>query len=223
MTADPTETRQCRAQRLRMVREQLRRRGIDSDAVLGAMRTVPRHRFVPEDLRAEAYSDRALPLGPQQTISQPFIVALMTQVAADFERRANRRERVLEIGTGSGYQAAVLAEIFGEVHSVELDAELARRAAERLHDMSYRNVHVHHADGRLGWVEAAPYDAILVTAGTDEPLQALLQQLQIGGRLVYPHGASGQDQMLRVARRLDASECEESNLRPVRFVPLRGG
>jgi protein-L-isoaspartate(D-aspartate) O-methyltransferase len=198
-----------------MVEEQIVRRQITSEAVLSAMRTVPRHQFVPEDLRAEAYEDRALPLGPRQSISQPYIVALMTELSAP-----RPGDRVLEIGTGSGYQAAVLAELAEAVYTVELDPELAARAAERLATLRYRNVHCRCGDGRKGWPEAAPFGAIVVTACAEEVPSILVDQLAVGGRLVLPSGSAAGDQVLRVLTKKRDGQLQRRDVIPVRFVPL---
>jgi protein-L-isoaspartate(D-aspartate) O-methyltransferase len=195
-----------------MVREQLERRGIRDPRVLAAMRTVPRHEFVPDAWRARAYEDGALPIGDGQTISQPYVVAVMTQLAS-----VERGARVLEVGTGSGYQAAVLAELTDDVYSIEIVAALARRAAETLRRLGYSAVRVRHGDGRRGWPEAAPFGAILVTAAAGEVPPALLEQLADGGRLVMPVG--GEDQHLLVYRRRGA-RVEVRRVLPVRFVPL---
>ncbi|MHC4078019.1 MAG: protein-L-isoaspartate(D-aspartate) O-methyltransferase [Planctomycetota bacterium] len=202
------------SKRRTMVEEQLARRSIHSEAVLTAMRTVPRHLFVPAELRSQAYDDRALALGPGQTISQPYIVALMTQVA-----NVIGKERVLEVGTGSGYQAAVLAELCGEVYTIERDQGLAtgaRKTFERLH---YHNIHVRHGDGRLGWPEAAPFDAILVTAVTREVPNALEEQLREGGQLVIPMTKPFGNQMLRCMEKT-AKGLTSKDILKVRFVPL---
>ncbi|MHC5065395.1 MAG: protein-L-isoaspartate(D-aspartate) O-methyltransferase [Planctomycetota bacterium] len=205
------------ASRRRMVAQQIEARGLKNSAVLAAMRTVPRHRFVPKDLMAQAYEDKALPLGPQQTISQPYIVALMTELACD-----SGRERVLEIGTGSGYQAAVLAEIFGEVYSVELDPDRHEQARANLSRLHYKNVHLLLSDGSKGWPEHAPYDAILVTASTREIWPALRGQLRVGGQLIVPVTRSDpEDQMLRVLRRTADMRWKERDAGAVRFVPMR--
>ena len=203
--------------RERMVDRQIAARNIASEAVLGAMRSVPRERFVPADQAAFAYDDSPLPIGEGQTISQPFIVALMTQaleLAGD--------EKVLEIGTGSGYAAAILGEIADEVHTVETVGDLAERARALLADLGYANIHVHHADGSLGWPGAAPYDAIVVTAAAPEVPAALKEQLTIGGRLVLPVGRSKWAQDLVRIRRVGADDYRSEDLTGVRFVPLIG-
>lgn len=201
-----------------MVREQVEARGVRHPEVLAALGSVPRHEFVPTALRGHAYADRPLPLGVQQTISQPFVVARMTELALD----AERRERALEIGTGSGYQAAVLAELFGTVHSVELDPELAARAGEALERLHYRNASVHCADGHLGWRLGAPWDAILVTAASDSLPPALVQQLSPGGRIVYPRRRADGSQVLCVQEAASEPAQQAREVLEVRFVPLRG-
>lgn len=195
-----------------MISDQIARRGVKDPAVLEAMRRVERHRFVPEDLRAAAYEDHPLPIGSGQTISQPYIVAYMTELLA-----LKTGDRVLEIGTGSGYQAAVLAEIASEVYSVEILPELATSAAQRLGSLGYNNVCVRQGDGYRGWPEHAPYDAIMVTAAPPEVPPDLLGQLKTGGRLVVPVGAESQHVLL-ITR--TAEGVESKTLIPVRFVPM---
>jgi len=201
--------------RRRMVEQQIRGRGITSDAVLSAMRTVPRHLFLPDELQAEAYADRAVPLGPHRSVSQPYIVALMTELAAP-----QAFERVLEVGTGSGYQAAVLAELAEQIYTIELDPLLAAQADENLRHLRYRRVHTRCGDGRGGWPEAAPFGAILVTACTDTPPPALVEQLAVGGRLVVPTGTPDRAQILSVFIRGAGSSLARRESIPVRFVPL---
>jgi protein-L-isoaspartate(D-aspartate) O-methyltransferase len=200
-----------------MVAADIRGRGVRDPCVLGAMGRIARERFVPERSRHEAYADRPLPIGFEQTISQPYIVALMT---AALELRGE--ERVLEIGTGSGYQAAVLAECARQVFTIEINAALARAAEERLAALDYGRVQVHHGDGRAGWPAHAPYDAIVVTAAGPEVPQPLIDQLREGGRLIMPRGEAGglQALVLGVKRdgRLDIRE-----IAAVSFVPLLGG
>jgi len=205
-----------RAVRLGMVRRQIEARGVRDAAVLAAMRTVPRHEFVPPDLRAAAYDDRPLPIGRGQTISQPYIVAHMTELA-----RLGGGETVLEVGTGSGYQGAVLAEIAARVYTLEVVEPLLRRAAETLLRLAYRNVVCRFGDGAAGWPEAGPYDAILVTAAPPREVPpALLQQLAEGGRLIAPVGE--ESQVLRVVER-HGDRFETRADAAVRFVPLVGG
>jgi len=199
-------------ERSRMVAEQIEARGIRDPRVLTALLRVPRHRFVPTDLAADAYRDHPLPIGHGQTISQPYIVAYMTEA---LELRPS--DKVLEIGTGSGYQAAVLAEAADEVFSVEIVADLADRATRLLRDLGYANVRVRHADGYAGWPEHAPFDAIMVTAAPDHVPEPLVQQLASGGRMIIPVGAG--DQELRVIRKTEQGLVERSTI-PVRFVPF---
>jgi protein-L-isoaspartate(D-aspartate) O-methyltransferase len=200
-----------------MVDTQLLPRGIDDPRVLQAMRTVPRHRLVPADVAAEAYADRPLPIGHGQTISQPYIVALMTQLAD-----VAPGDRVLEVGTGSGYQAAVLAELAEEVYTVEIVAPLGERAARDLRALGYGNVEVRVGDGYAGWPEHAPYDAIVVTAAPQRIPAPLLEQLRPGGRLVIPVGPMHAAQELRVVEKDDDGDLRERSVVPVRFVPLTG-
>ena len=202
------------AVRTRMVEEQLRARGIRSARVLDAMQTVPRHLFVPESQRAQSYIDAPLPIGHGQTISQPYIVAFMTQ-ALDVEPG----HRVLEIGTGSGYQAAVLGALAGEVYTIEIVAPLAQQARATLAGLGYRNVLVRAGNGYLGWPEYAPYDRIMVTAAPDEVPPALVEQLKIGGLMAIPVGTL--TQQLRILRRTRTG-LETLGTLPVRFVPMTG-
>jgi protein-L-isoaspartate(D-aspartate) O-methyltransferase len=197
----------------RMVEDQIVWRGVTDPAVLVAMRSVRRHLFVPEDERARAYDDGPMSIGRGQTISQPYIVALMTELA-----RLNPASRVLEIGTGCGYQTAVLAACAGEVWTIELEPELSARAARTLAALGVANVHQRVGDGALGWPEAAPFDAILVTAAPADVPPALLDQLGEGGRLVIPLGTSSQE--LYVFTREPTGIRRESVI-AVRFVPLR--
>lgn len=200
-------------ERHRMVVEQIMRRGIRDPRLLQAMKTVPRHLFVPEEVRHLAYADGPLPIGFGQTISQPFIVAFMTDLL-----RLKGDERVLEVGTGSGYQAAILAQLAREVHTVEMIPPLAERAAALL--AAYPNVYCHQGDGSLGWPEAQPYDGIIVTAAAPRVPPSLLAQLAEGGRLVLPVGSRG-DQLLEVWER-EGEEYKKRVELPVAFVPLRG-
>jgi protein-L-isoaspartate(D-aspartate) O-methyltransferase len=202
------------AQRLRMVSEQIEARGISDARLLAALRRVPRHEFVPAAARPHAYEDHAVAIGHGQTISQPYVVALMTELAA-----LQPGARVLEIGTGSGYQAAVLAELGADVHSIEIVAPLARRAAATLARLGYGAVRVRQGDGYRGWPEAAPFDAILVTAAPPRVPPALLAQLAPGGRLVIPVGDV--EQQLEVHTRTEAG-FEVRRVAPVRFVPMTG-
>jgi protein-L-isoaspartate(D-aspartate) O-methyltransferase len=202
------------AGRERMVKEQIEGRGIKDPLTLAALRKVPRHLYVPEPAAAEAYGDFPLPIGHGQTISQPYIVAFMTEALG-----LRGGEKVLEIGTGSGYQSAVLSEIAGRVYTIEIVPELAVEARERLARLGHRNVEVRAGDGYLGWPEAAPFDAIIVTAAAPRIPEPLKEQLADGGRLVLPVG--DEDQELIVVTRRGASY-EERRVLPVRFVPMTG-
>ena len=195
-----------------MVANQLRARGIKDKRVLQAMAKVPRHLFVPEDRRDFAYSDEPLPIGEGQTISQPYIVAYMTEAI-----QPEKWKRVLEIGTGSGYQAAILAELVKEVYTVEVIPSLAERAKELLTKLGYTNIHYRVGDGTLGWPEEAPFDSILVTAAPAKIPASLEEQLAPGGRLIIPVGEMFQDLYL-VTREKD--KFHRQKLLPVRFVPL---
>jgi len=211
----PCQTRRDYAEaRGAMVAHQLKARDITDPRVLAAMGKVPRHRFVPDYLAPLAYGDHPLPIGQGQTISQPYIVALMSQWAA-----VKPGDRVLEVGTGSGYQAAILAELTDKVFTIELLPELAQQAAERLKILGYYQVKVKTGDGYRGWPEAAPFDAILVTAAAPQVPPALTAQLKEGGRLVIPLGEAGGDQTLVRLRKVKGELKEEERL-PVRFVPL---
>ena len=209
-----TVTDSLLAQRKAMVNRQLRARGIKDPAVLEAMGKVPRHLFVPPAERYLAYADRPLPIGAGQTISQPYIVAYMTEAA-----RLSPGETVLEIGTGSGYQAAVLGEIAGSVYSIEIIPQLAEQAQTVLAELRYTNVYVKSGNGYLGWPEHAPFDAILVTAAPEQVPQALVDQLALGGRMVIPVGAYDQE-MLIIEKTADG--VVERRTIPVRFVPMTG-
>jgi protein-L-isoaspartate(D-aspartate) O-methyltransferase len=202
------------ADRRRMVDQQLRARDITSPRVLDAILKVPRHLFVPDDVRASAYDDRPLPIGFDQTISQPYIVAFMTQ-ALDVQPG----HRVLEIGTGSGYQAAVLAALAGQVYSIEIVAALADRARATLAGLGYGNVDVRTGNGYLGWPEHAPYDRIMVTAAPEQVPAALVEQLKVGGLMAIPVGSVEQE--LRIMRRT-ANGMQTLRTLPVRFVPMTG-
>lgn len=203
------------SKRNRMVDTQIIARGISDSGTLRAMRKVPRHLFVPTIYAGEAYSDSPLPIGYSQTISQPFIVAYMTQLV-----KPSKGKTALEIGTGSGYQAAVLAEIVDTVYTIEIVPELAREAAARLKVLGYRNIVAKHGDGYKGWPEHAPFDIIVVTAAADHIPAPLKEQLAEGGRLVMPVGnpAAVQELVLLTKRR---GKITEQRLEPVRFVPLR--
>jgi len=198
-----------------MVSSQLQTRSIRDANVLRAMRRVPRHMFVPERERADAYDDRPLPIGYEQTISQPYIVARMTELA-----RVGPGARVLEVGTGSGYQAAVLAQMGATVYSIEILEPLARRAAADLSRLGYTDVHVRAGDGYRGWPEHAPFDAIIVTAAPPTVPEPLLAQVRVGGRIVVPVG-EGVQELLVLTRRQDGGFDREM-AEPVRFVPMTG-
>ncbi len=202
--------------RQQMVWNQIRARGVTDEAVLTAMETVPRHEFVPDKYLDQAYADHPLPIGYGQTISQPFIVAWMTELL-----QLERGDKVLEIGTGSAYQAAVLAEVTDQVYTMEIIEELEKSAEERLKRLGYTQVKVKHADGYYGWEEYAPYDAIIVTCAPDHIPQPLIQQLKDGGRLVIPVGPPGGYQSLWLITK-QGDQVLTRNLGGVRFVPLTG-
>jgi protein-L-isoaspartate(D-aspartate) O-methyltransferase len=199
-----------------MVDRQIESRGVRDEAVLSAMRKVPRERFVPETLAELAYDDRPLPIGEGQTISQPYVVGAMTEAL-----RLRPTDRVLEIGTGSGYAAAVLSVIAAEVYTIERLQKLAESARRRLAELGYSDVHVRYGDGSLGWPEHAPYDAIFATASGPDVPTALLEQLAIGGRLVMPIGKLDHQRLVRVERTGPEHYTREF-LEPVVFVPLIG-
>lgn len=199
-----------------MVEEQIAARGVRQPAVLEAMRMVPRHLFVPPELRNEAYGDFPLPIGEGQTISQPYIVGLMTQSLG-----LGHGEKVLEIGTGSGYQAAVLSRLAGAVFSVEINENLARRAADTLKDLGFANVRVKSGDGFFGWPEEAPFDAIIVTCAVDRVPPRLLEQLAEGGRLILPLGESQSFQTLTLVTKKNGKPVVREII-DVRFVPMTG-
>lgn len=201
-----------------MVADQIEARGVSHPGVLEAMAAVSRHEFVPPEWRALAYDDRPLPIGFGQTISQPYIVALMTELVAP-----EAGDRILEVGTGSGYQAAVAARIVAEVYSIELIPELATSAAERLDRLGVANVVLIAGDGYLGWPEHAPFDGILVTAGADHIPEPLVEQLAPGARMVIPVGDPNTEQVLKVLEKLPNGQVEVRDVLPVRFVPLRRG
>ena len=201
-------------QREEMVKYQIKARGVNDKRVLAAMLKVPRHLFVQENLQNRAYTDEPLPIGSGQTISQPYIVAYMTE-----QIDIDENEKVLEIGTGSGYQAAILGEIAKEVFTIEIVPELGKKAGEILQRLNYSNVHVRIGDGYLGWPEEAPFDAIIVTAAPDHVPQPLVDQLKVGGRMMIPVGEFSQDLIL-----LERTEkgIERKHKIPVRFVPMTG-
>jgi protein-L-isoaspartate(D-aspartate) O-methyltransferase len=204
------------AERDAMVAKQMEARGIKDPRVLEAMRSVQRHLFVPEASRAHAYADTPLPIGEGQTISQPYIVALMTELA-----RPGPGDRVLEVGTGSGYQAAVLSKLVRQVWSIELEPTLARSAADVLRTQGYANVEVRAGDGYVGWPEHSPFDIIMVTAAPDHVPQPLIDQLAKAGRLVVPVGGVYSIQELRLIEKDEKGKVSSRSITPVRFVPLR--
>jgi protein-L-isoaspartate(D-aspartate) O-methyltransferase len=200
--------------RERMVETQIKARGVKDDRVLAAMLKVERHLFVPKDLQASAYSDQPLPIGEGQTISQPYIVALMTEL---LELKGD--EKVLEVGTGSGYQAAILAELAKEVYTIEIVEKLALSAEKLLFELGYKNIKVKAGDGYLGWPEAAPFDAIVVTCAPDHIPKSLLEQLKEGGRMVVPVGTYTQE-LKKITKR--AGKFGTTDVIPVIFVPMTG-
>ena len=201
-----------------MVNTQIAARGVRDERVLAALRAVPRHEFVSEAERPYAYDDHPLPIGHNQTISQPYIVALMTELA-----RPAATDRALEVGTGSGYQAAVLSRLVARVYSIELEAELASTARERLARLGYSNVVTRQGDGYEGWLDAAPFDIIVVTAAPDAVPPALLAQLKPGGRMVIPVGPVHDVQDLLLIEKNTTGTTTSRSVIPVRFVPLRRG
>jgi len=200
--------------RNKMVEEQLKTRNIRSEAVLNAMRTVPRHLFVPKNLQGSAYTDSPLPIGLEQTISQPYIVAFMTELLEPVPGM-----KILEIGTGSGYQAAILAHLKCEVYTIELLEELATGAQKVLSGLNYNNVRVKHGNGYLGWPEEAPFDAVIVTAAPDRIPEKLVEQLKEGGKMIIPVGPVNSVQSLKLLTKQD-NRIIETDLLPVRFVPM---
>ena len=199
-----------------MVESQMKSRGISDERVLRSMEKVPRREFVPEGYQELAHADRPLPIGYGQTISQPYIVALMTQLL-----EVGQSDKVLEVGTGSGYQAAIMGELAHEVYTVEIIEELAKNATELLDRLGYANIHVRHADGYYGWKDHAPYDVIIVTCAPDHIPQPLLNQLADGGRMVIPVGPPGAYQALWKIERKD-DEIVSRRITGVIFVPLTG-
>ncbi len=202
-------------ERQRMVQKQLVPRGIKDGRVLAAMAKVPREEFVPPESRAASYEDGPLPIGYDQTISQPYIVAFMTE-----QLRLSPTDRVLEIGTGSGYQAAILAELAGEVYTIEIVAPLAQSAEAALQRLGYKNVHVKVGDGNKGWPENAPFDAIIVTCAPDKVPQLLTDQLKESGRMIIPVGDRFAQQLYLLEKK--NGQLKESVTLPVRFVPMSG-
>jgi protein-L-isoaspartate(D-aspartate) O-methyltransferase len=210
----PPQAADWDAQRERMVESQLRARDIRDPRVLSAVREVPRHLFVPEAERADAYGDFPLPIGYAQTISQPYIVGFMTQAL-----EVSPEHKVLEIGTGSGYQAAILGRLARDVYTIEIVEPLATRSRTLLQTLGFKNVHVRTGNGYLGWPEQAPFDRIMVTAAPADVPPALVEQLKIGGRMAIPVGTTSQQ--LRIMRRTDKG-METIDTLPVRFVPMTG-
>jgi protein-L-isoaspartate(D-aspartate) O-methyltransferase len=204
------------AARKEMVTRQIKARGIKDQRVLTAMEKIPRHLFIPQEGQRHAYDDSPVPIGEGQTISQPYIVALMTDAL-----KLKGSEKVLEIGTGSGYQAAVLAELAREVYTIEIVDVLAKRAGKTLKELGYKNVHVRSGDGYLGWPEAAPFDAIIITCAPERIPQPLINQLKDGGRLVVPVGPEGQTQELVLLEKA-GGKANRTSLGPVIFVPMTG-
>ena len=205
-------------QRERMVKTQMEARGINDRSTLRALRKVPRHLFVPEQQVSTAYEDSPLPIGYGQTISQPYIVAYMTQVI-----RPAANQRVLEVGTGSGYQAAVLAEIIDSVYTIEIIKELAAEARSRLTKLGYQNVKVRNADGYYGWKEFAPFDAIVVTAASEHIPPPLIEQLKECGKMIIPVGSPFMVQQLMLVEKTKGKKIRTTSLMPVRFVPFTRG
>ena len=215
--AQPSEA-QFQLARDRMVAEQIEARGVRDPEVLSALREVPRHLFVPEAQRVHAYEDRPLPIGFGQTISQPYIVALMTSLA-----RPLPTDRALEVGSGSGYQSAVLARLVSHLYTIEIVEPLARLAKERLQNLGYRAIDVRVGDGYQGWAEQAPFDVILVTAAPDHIPPPLVEQLKPGGRLVIPVGLAAAEQELALVTKDSAGQTRTRIVAPVAFVPLQRG
>ena len=196
--------------------QRLRDRGIQDEGVLAVMRRVPRHLFVDEALASRSYEDTALPIGHGQTISQPYIVARMTELLL----KGSNPENVLEVGTGSGYQAAVLGGLVKKLHTVEVIPELYRNARDLLYQLGYRNIYAHQSDGSWGWAQEAPFDAIIATAAPEKVPETLLQQLKVGGVMVIPVGGQNQTQQLQCIYRLDEDEYRTDKHESVQFVPF---
>ena len=214
MTVAQTGESELRVRRYEMVEQQIRQRGVTDARVLEAMRSVPRERFVPVELLRQAYEDGPLPIGSGQTISQPYIVAYMTEVL-----KVEPAHKVLEIGTGSGYQAAVLSELVRDVYTIEIVADLARRAEAVLQELKRTNVHVRAGDGYAGWPEQAPFDRIIVTAAPEELPRPLIDQLAPGGLLVAPVGPQGAPQWMTIVEKTADGVVERRTI-PVQFVPF---
>lgn len=218
LTGASSDLEKFARERSEMVQTQIKRRGIEDEKTLEAMLTVPRHRFVPRRYRSVAYADRPLPIGQGQTISQPYIVAVMTE-------KLNLRptDKVLEIGTGSGYQAAILSALCREVYTIEIIQSLGETAQQRLKNLGYKNITVKIADGYYGWEEHAPFDAIIVTAAATHVPPPLIRQLKVGGRMVIPVGGVFLVQRLMFIKKKPDGTLFSENILPVRFVPLTGG
>jgi len=212
----PTDDYVTTRQRYDMVEHQISDRGIDDKRILKAMKKIPRHLFVGKEVRSKAYNDHPLPIGGGQTISQPYIVALMTETLA-----LNSTDRVLEIGTGSGYQAAVLAEIVKEVYTIEIREGLAKSSSQLLKGLGYKNIQVKYADGYFGWEEHAPFDAIIITASANHIPPPLIKQLKNGGRLIIPLGSTLYYQVLTLVKK-KGEDLDVRQMGGVAFVPMMG-
>jgi protein-L-isoaspartate(D-aspartate) O-methyltransferase len=201
-----------------MVNNQLKERGIEDSLVLNAMQTVPREAFVPEDLKDQAYNDNPLPIGYDQTISQPYIVAFMTEALS-----VQAEHRILEIGTGSGYQAAILSRICREVYTIEIIKELANHAREVFRKQLYNNIHIKVGDGHQGWPENSPFDAIIVTAAGSDVPSSLIKQLKVGGKMILPLKHNNYEQTLVLITKIHVNDnIIQKELLPVMFVPMTG-
>ncbi len=216
-TSGFAEESQYTERRNDLVKHYIENEGIRDPEVLQAMYSVPRHEFVPDEVRKYAYEDRPLPIGMGQTISQPYIVAYMTELL-----KIDKNSKVLEIGTGSGYQAAVLAEIVKDVYSIEIFPELGEKAQERFERLEYQNVTAKIGDGYYGWEEFAPFDGIIVTCAADHIPPSLIKQLKPGGKMVIPVGGVFQVQILMLVTKDEEGKVTAKNMLPVRFVPLLG-
>ena len=212
----PTAASDFTGERYQMVQQQLKARGVSDPRVLAAMNKVRRDEFVPPNLKGSSYADQPLPIGYSQTISQPYIVAFMTE-----QLRLSPKDRVLEIGTGSGYQAAILAELAAEVYTIEIIEPLAKTAEATLQRLGYKNVHVKAGDGYKGWPEYAPFDAVIVTAAPDHVPQPLIDQLKEGGRMIIPVGSGLGFQQLHLLEKKNG-KLQRRAVLPVRFVPMTG-